>query len=189
MSRHRELETPRLRLRPLEMSDLDRIVEFMGEKDVTKFLLYFSYPLNSEQVAAWLKNVLEANPEYCAYWAITDIESGRLIGITSLTLDCHNRKGDIGYWLDKGHWGRGLMTESCWSVVHYGFDDLKLHRVEISHMIGNIGSQKVIEKLGFQLEGVTREAHYKDGRFMDVKIYGMLDVDFVRTKKRLGEID
>ena len=189
MSRHDKLETSRLILRPLEASDADRIIEFMSVREVTKFLLYFSYPINGEQVKAWLNSVLEAKPEYCAYWAIVDKETGILIGVISLTLDQYNHKGDIGYLMDKDYWGKGLMTEACWSVVSYGFGVLKLHRIDISHMVGNIGSQKVINKLGFQMEGCWREAHFKDGRFVDVKIYGMLEVDYVATKKRLGEAD
>jgi RimJ/RimL family protein N-acetyltransferase len=187
MSRHQVLESQRLRLRPLELSDEDRIVEFMDERDVTKFLLLFTYPINRQFVKAWLGNVLEANPEYCAYWAIEEKDGGMLIGILSLTLDCHNRKGEIGYWLDKGHWGRGYMTEAVWRVAHYGFDTLKLHRLELTHMVGNMASQRVAEKLEFQLEGCWREGHCKDGQFRDVKIYGMLEVDFLRAKKRLGE--
>ncbi|MDR2667725.1 MAG: GNAT family N-acetyltransferase, partial [Puniceicoccales bacterium] len=72
MSRHRELETDRLRLRPLEPTDGDRIATFMAERDVTRYLLYFSYPINIEHVNTWLKNVLDAKPEYCGYWAIVD---------------------------------------------------------------------------------------------------------------------
>ncbi|MDR2667521.1 MAG: GNAT family N-acetyltransferase, partial [Puniceicoccales bacterium] len=114
-------------------------------------------------------------------------EKDLLIGIISLTLDQYNHKGDIGYWMDKSYWGKGLMTEACWRVIRYSFDDLKLHRIDISHMVSNIGSQKVINKLGFQLEGCWREAHFKEGRFVDVKIYGMLEVDYLATKKRFGE--
>jgi ribosomal-protein-alanine N-acetyltransferase len=187
MSRHRELESPRLRLRPLESTDAERITEFMGDRAVTRFLLYFTYPINPEQVRVWLQNVLSLQPEYCAYWAIVDREKDLLIGVTSLTLDSHNRKGEIGYWLDKAFWGKGLMTEAIWRVIHYGFDDLRLHRLDLTHMVENIASRRVAEKLGFQLEGCWREGHYKDGRFMDVKIYGMLEVDYFRAKRRFGE--
>ncbi|MDR0678655.1 MAG: GNAT family N-acetyltransferase [Puniceicoccales bacterium] len=188
MSRHRELKSHRLRLRPLEITDGERITEFMGERAVTKFLLYFTYPINPEQVRAWLQSVLSLQPEQCAYWAIVDQKEDLLIGIASLTLDGPNQKGEIGYWMDKAYWGKGLMTEAIWRVIHYSFDELKLHRLDLTHMVENIASQRVAEKLGFQLEGCWREGHYKDGTFRDVKIYGMLAVDYLRMKKRFGEM-
>jgi RimJ/RimL family protein N-acetyltransferase len=187
VSRHQILETERLLLRPLEESDGDRIAEFMAERAVTEFLLYFSYPLNVTQVHNWLGDVLKASPEQCAYWAIVDRPSNLLIGVLSLTLDSYNRKGEIGYWMDRNFWGRGLMTEAVWRVVHYGFDTLNLHRLELTHMVANVASRRVAEKLGFQLEGCWREGHFKSGQFRDVKIYGMLNVDYCRAKKRFAE--
>jgi RimJ/RimL family protein N-acetyltransferase len=186
---HGILETERLLLRPLETGDEDRIAEFMAERQVTEFLLYFTYPLCRDQVHLWLGNVLKIPPEQAAYWALVDRPSNRLIGILSLTLDTYNRKGEIGYWMDKEFWGRGLMTEAVWRVVHYGFDTLHLHRLELTHMVANGRSRRVAEKLGFQLEGCWREGHYKDGQFRDVRLYGMLDVDYKRTKKRFAEMD
>jgi RimJ/RimL family protein N-acetyltransferase len=184
MSRHKIIETPRLRLRPLEFSDFDRIVEFMGQQSVTDFLLYFTYPIVPEQVREWLKNVIEANPEHCAYWGIIEKSQDKLIGILSLTMDPYNRKTEMGYWLDKDYWGKGYMTEAAWRAIEYVFEDLKLHRVDLTHMQANARSKRVAEKLGFQLEGCWREGHFKNGSYKDVKIYGMLEVDFFRARRK-----
>ncbi|MDR3316592.1 MAG: GNAT family N-acetyltransferase [Puniceicoccales bacterium] len=189
MSQHQVLESTRLQLRPLETSDEDSIVEFMSERKVTEFLLHFGYPICREQVRSWLNNVLSATPEQCGYWALVDKESGRLIGVICLTLDSYNRKGEIGYWMAKNYWGRGLMTEATWRVAQYCFDTLKLHRLELTHMVANKASQRVSEKVGFQLEGCWREGHWKDGQFKDVKIYGMLAVDYERARKRFAAVD
>ncbi|MDR0727662.1 MAG: GNAT family N-acetyltransferase [Puniceicoccales bacterium] len=184
MSRHKVIETPRLRLRPLEFSDFDRIVEFMGQREVTDFLLYFTYPIIPEQVQEWLKNVIEAKPEHCAYWAIVEKSHDELIGIISLTMDPYNHRTEMGYWLDKDCWGQGYMTEVAWRVIEYVFEDLKLHRIDLTHMVANTRSQRVAQKLGFQLEGCWREGHFKDRSYKDVKIYGMLEVDFFRARRK-----
>ncbi|MDR1437740.1 MAG: GNAT family N-acetyltransferase [Puniceicoccales bacterium] len=184
MSRHRKLETERLVLRPLEESDAERIIEFMGEKDVTQYLLFFGYPINEDQVRQWLKNVLGAQPEHCAYWAITLRKTGKLIGVLSLTMDNYHHKTEMGYWSAKEYWGKGYMTEAAWRAIEYSFDELKLHRVELTHMVANKGSQRVAEKLGYQVEGCWREGHHKDGSYKDVKIYGMLRVDYERAKRK-----
>ncbi|MDR2677366.1 MAG: GNAT family N-acetyltransferase [Puniceicoccales bacterium] len=188
MSKHKILETPRLRLRPLEFSDFDRIVEFMGQQSVTDFLLFFTHPIIPEQVREWLKNVIEAKPEQCAYWAIIEKSQDKLIGILSLTMDSFHHKTEMGYWLDRDYWGMGYMPEAAWRSIEYVFEDLKLHRVDLTHMVANIRSQHVAQKLGFQLEGCWREGHFKNGTYKDVKIYGMLEVDYLRARKQRSQM-
>jgi RimJ/RimL family protein N-acetyltransferase len=155
----------------------------MGQRAVTDFLLYFTYPIVPEQVREWLKNILEAKPEHCAYWAIVEKSKGELIGIISLTMDPYNHKTEMGYWLDKDFWGQGYTPEAAWRAIEYVFEDLKLHRIELTHMVANTRSQRVAQKLGFQLEGCWREGHFKNGSYKDVKIYGMLAVDYSRARK------
>jgi RimJ/RimL family protein N-acetyltransferase len=184
MSRHKNLETDRLLMRPFEESDGDRMVEFMGVKGVTDFLLFFTYPIDENQVRQWLKNVLAAKAEYCAYWALIDKKTNVLMGVLSLTMDNYHHKTEMGYWSDREFWGHGYVTEAAWRAIQYCFDELKLHRVELTHMVANKRSQRVAEKLGFQLEGCWREGHLKEGIYRDVKIYGMLHVDYERARRR-----
>jgi RimJ/RimL family protein N-acetyltransferase len=186
-SRHTILETTRLKLRPLEESDGEAIEEFMSVKGVTDYLLFFSYPLQKDSVKNWLRSVLDASAEFCAYWGITHRGEDKVVGIISLTLDNYHHKGEIGFWLAKDRWNRGLMTEATWRVIEYGFETLHLHRIEITHMVENKASRRVVEKLGFQPEGCWREGHYKDGRWRDVSLYGMLDVDYRRSQRRFRD--
>lgn len=85
-----------------------------------------------------------------------------------------HRKASIGYWLDKGHEGKGIMTTSCKLLINYGFTDLKLHRLEISHAQGNERSSKIIKKLGFIHEGHFRKSGLVNGDFVDHEHYGLL---------------
>lgn len=62
----------------------------------------------------------------------------------------------IGYKIDKGHTGRGYMTEAVGRVVQFAFDDLCLHRLEANIMPSNTASQRVVERLGFVKEGFSR---------------------------------
>lgn len=181
------IETERLRLRALTMNDYDGMVEIMSERDVTRFLLFFGYPINPNQVKTWLTTVTSPEENGMIFWAINSKEDDRLLGTIFLTIDNFNRKAEVGYWLAKSHWGRGLMPEAVWAVAQYVFETLKLHRLELTLMEENIGSRRVAEKVGFQWEGTWREGHQKDNTFRDVRIYGMLRVDFDRTRKRLEE--
>ncbi|NLM38699.1 MAG: GNAT family N-acetyltransferase [Firmicutes bacterium] len=73
----------------------------------------------------------------------------------------------LGYRMDKGHQGQGLMTEAVGEVVRYAFDELGLHRLEANIMPRNKASLRVVEKLGFYEEGVGIKYLYINGRWED----------------------
>ncbi len=81
---------------------------------------------------------------------------------------------EIGYWLSEDFQGKGIMTESVKAIIDYGFNTLNLHRIQIKCDSDNINSKFIPERLGFKLEGVTREDHMKGDRFSDGLIYGLL---------------
>lgn len=86
-------------------------------------------------------------------------------------------KTEIGYWIDKSAEGRGIITRACRRLIDYAFDELKLNRIEIRCSAENERSSAVPERLGFRLEGVLREAEFRNGRLHDFKIYGLLADD------------
>jgi len=91
-----------------------------------------------------------------------------------LTLDRHNRKTEIGYWLAVSYQGKGLMTKTCKMLVAYAFVEYQLNRVEIHCAIGYIRSRAIPERLGVTQEGVLREAAWLYDHFVDHVVYGML---------------
>lgn len=183
MSKHRILETERLILRPLAMEDYGAILAFMGAREVTQFLLFFSYPLNEPQLENWLRDVINASPDSFAYWGMIHRGTNRLMGILSLTIDRFHRKAEMGYWIGRDFWGQGLTPEAALAAIDYAFNGLKLHRLELTIHVKNKASQRVAKKLGFQLEGCFRESHFKDGAYWDVNFYGLLPIDVQRLKK------
>lgn len=184
MSRHKILETNRLLLRPLNPDDYGAVFDFMQAREVTQFLLFFGYPLNGSQLEGWLRDVINASPDSFAYWAIIHCESEKLIGILSLTIDRFHHKAEMGYWIGRDFWGQGLATEAVRAAIEYAFNDLQLHRLELTIHVRNKASQNVAKKLGFQLEGCFRESHFKDGSYWDVNFYGLLPIDYGRVKGR-----
>jgi ribosomal-protein-serine acetyltransferase len=85
-----------------------------------------------------------------------------------------NRKAAIGYWIDAAHQGKGIMTRACSAMVTYGFRDLGLHRIEILAGTSNRRSRSIPERLGFQLEGIARQAQLVHGQFIDMAVYSVL---------------
>lgn len=76
------------------------------------------------------------------------------------------------------YWGNGYATEATRLAVTYTFDELNAHRVEAMVQPDNPASERVLEKLGFQKEGVRRDFFYKEGEYKDVRVWGLLADEF-----------
>ncbi len=100
---------------------------------------------------------------------------GKLVGSISFnSVDEINRSGEIGYWLSEKYRGLGIMLKSLQFLIRYGFDVLKLHRLEMKIALNNTKSRVLPEKLGFKKEGILREAKFLNGEFIDYVVYGLL---------------
>lgn len=109
--------------------------------------------------------------------------SGRLAGSIGLVgLDLANRNVKIGYWIGREYQGRGLATLACRAVVNTAFEDLGLKRVEIQAAAENYRSRAVPERLGFKLEGVSRQSTWLYDHFQDMAIYSVLSEEWPRQQ-------
>jgi ribosomal-protein-serine acetyltransferase len=100
---------------------------------------------------------------------------GRIIGALGLSsVDWVSRATSIGYWLDEEHRGRGLMTRAVQALVEHALGEMGLHRVEIRAAEENRRSRAIPERLGFEHEGVLREAERVGGRYHDLVVYGKI---------------
>ncbi len=111
------------------------------------------------------------------------VAGGRIVGVVGFsTIDALNRSAPIGYWLDEAHEGQGAMTAAVAALVDYAFEELALNRVEIRADVENKPSRAIAERLGFQLEGVARQAYRVVGdRYSDDAVYSMLAADHARS--------
>ena len=83
----------------------------------------------------------------------------------------------IGYAMDENYTGKGIATEAVKLVVQFAFETLNLHRVEAFIAPTNISSMRVVEKIGFQQEGLMRELLYINGKWVDHYMYAILQRD------------
>jgi ribosomal-protein-serine acetyltransferase len=88
-----------------------------------------------------------------------------------------NHNYEIGYWMRSDLCGRGLTTEGARAVIDFAFEELGTHRIELHAGTVNKASIRVAEKLGFQREGVLREAGWGANGFHDQYVYGLLARD------------
>jgi ribosomal-protein-alanine N-acetyltransferase len=83
----------------------------------------------------------------------------------------------IGYWLGLPYVGRGYMTEAVRALIPFAFDELKLHRIEAACLPHNHASICVLERNGFQHEGLARRYLKIDGRWQDHLLFALLSED------------
>jgi RimJ/RimL family protein N-acetyltransferase len=148
------IETERLKLRAPQMSDAQRITEFIGDYDVAKMLARAPYPYAIADAKEWLGAI----PERVATGRLFTcaIDQNGLIGV----LGVHDIRqieggkiGELGYWLAKPYWGRGLMSEAASAFVRHAFDALGMAGLISGHLKENHRSGRVLAKLGFRHAG------------------------------------
>ncbi|MGH2915376.1 MAG: GNAT family N-acetyltransferase [Solirubrobacteraceae bacterium] len=104
---------------------------------------------------------------------------GAIVGGAGLNrVDRTNRLANIGYWIAADAQGRGTVTAAARALIDHAFDGWRLNRVEIRAGVGNHRSRAVAERLGFEQEGVLRQAELVGDRFIDHSVYAMLAADW-----------
>jgi RimJ/RimL family protein N-acetyltransferase len=93
-----------------------------------------------------------------------------------------NQVGEVGYWVRTAETGRGYGTEAAAVAIGIGFNELDLHKIVLRIAVGNKGSERIAEKLGFSYEGVLRDEVKVAGRWLDHTSWSMLASEWsVRT--------
>jgi RimJ/RimL family protein N-acetyltransferase len=92
-------------------------------------------------------------------------------------------EGEIGFELDPSHWGQGYATEAVQAVLDFGFTQLSHHRIWSWCIADNIGSARVLEKVGMQREGRQREVEFFKGRWWDRLLYAILDYEWSKSSR------
>ncbi len=153
------LTGPRVALREYGEGDLDAVLRYAADPEVTRYLPWG--PDSPEEAAAFLARVVaQANlrPRTQYEVAVVLRASGELIGAARLGLSpAHGRRGDIGYVVRRDMWRQGVATEAARLLLGFGFAVLGLHRIEATCDPDNVASRRVLEKLGMQFEGRLRD--------------------------------
>lgn len=97
-------------------------------------------------------------------------------------IDWANRNCSLGYWIEQGHAGRGIVSRCCVAMADHLFHGLGIHRVEIRCATANIRSCAIPERLGFQREGVARHAQWCNDRWLDMVVWSMLSDEWKRRQ-------
>lgn len=153
-----QIETERLVLRPLALADLGSLHDVYGDREVMRYIgRGNTYSETVEQSEARLQRLIDHHERHgFSMWAVTDRESGSVMGDGGLILYAHRGpEVELGYRLAKPYWGRGYATELARAWLAYGFDTLGLEQVlGVAHP-ENVASQRVLEKAGMSFRRMT----------------------------------
>ena len=122
-------------------------------------------------------------------WGIVLKVDGRLIGTIDIFKSPAHNAAEIGYAIGKDYWGRGYVTEAAAAVVQLGFEPVGLNRIEARCNPANVGSARVMEKIGMSYEGTIREQVFVKGSYVDLKLYSILEREYHAGKDRVVQGD
>ena len=169
------LRTQRLLLRQLHPADAADVFGFRSDGEVQK---YNSEPMT--HISQSLELVYQMLEGYASQkslcWGVTLHEENRVIGLFTLnSWDTWHRHAEIGYDLARAYWGQGLASEALDALLRFAFEAMELNHIEADTLAVNSASVRLLDRLGFQLEGVRREYILEaDGLYYDSAIYGLL---------------
>lgn len=176
------LETTRLVLRPFAIADARRVQELAGDSKIAETTATVPHPYLDGMAEEWIgKHDGWFKSGSSVQFAIVLKKSNELIGCIDLIgISKANQKAEVGYWVGVDFWNAGFCTEAMKAVVSYGFDSLNLNKITSRHMSTNPASGRVMQKAGLVQEGLLRQEFFKNGRFVDMYVYGILREDFER---------
>lgn len=173
-----ELTTERLILREFKAEDWPAVLAYQEDP---RYLRYYPWEERTPRaVQAFVRAFLDQQrerPRTKFQLAITLRTTHRLIGSCGIRRESAHA-GDIGYEIAPRHWGRGYATEAAGAVVAFGFAELALHRIGAWCIAENVGSARVLEKLGMRLEGRLRDQKRFKGRWWDALVFALLEEEW-----------
>jgi len=172
------LETKRLVLRELRPEDAEAIFGIFGDEEVMRYrdMPVFTHLESARQLIEQMRSHCELGEE--THWGITFKEDDHVVGICGYSWHLGRQFGAIGYDLARLYWKQGIMTEAVQALLRFGFEVRNLHRVEARVRMGNDASMRLLQKLGFQEEGILREALFLNNHFFSIKVFSLLKSEY-----------
>jgi RimJ/RimL family protein N-acetyltransferase len=160
-------------LRPWSLDDIPSLLKYANNYQIAKNLTnQFPHPYTEQDGRNFINMASSANP--LRIFAIeVNGEAAGGIGVHPQS-DIHVKCAEMGYWLAEPYWGSGIMTAAVKEMVIYAFDNFDIIRLYARPFSSNTGSQRVLEKAGFELEARLKKSVFKYGEVLDELIYSIV---------------
>ncbi len=179
------LETDRLILRRLELSDAPVIQELAGTREVAEMTLLIPHPYPDDAAEPFIRSTWEsaaAGKEFT--FAITRKADALFLGIISIHGNPTHNRAEIGYWIGVPYWSNGYATEAAKAVIAFGFEKLNYNRIHAGYFTKNPASRRVQEKAGMTFEGVLRQDVIRWGIYQDHGMCAILREEYFGAKSQ-----
>lgn len=166
-------QSEEIRLRSLITEDAESIASLLNNKKIWDNLRdYIPFPYYKKDAEAFIVSTLSQSP--ASTFAITFQDN--LCGIIGLVIqkDVHRLSAELGYWIGESYWGKGIATKAVNLITQYGFDELELQRIFAGAFEHNKASQRVLEKCGYNFEGIAKNSIIKNDIIMNEHIYAIV---------------
>lgn len=178
-----QLETPTLYLREMNEDDAADLLAVFADEEVTRFYDLYAYQTEGEALELIDFFTESFEVERSIRWGIARKADNRIVGTCGFVW-LRRFRGEIGYELNRAFWRQGIMKEALAAIIQFGFEQLKLNRIEALVMVGNEASASLLRSLGFQEEGTLREHDYFKGRFHDMRCFALLRREWSEREAR-----
>ena len=162
--------------------DLDAYVSWLNDSDTTRYMGSGNTTTTADDLRRYIRSF--ENAEDGMLLGIFDRETEAHVGnVTLQTIDWHNRRGELGILLGESSARcKGFATEAVGLVVEDAFTRLDLHRLTAGYVLGNEGSRRLFEKLGFKVEGTLREHFLLGDTYLDCDRVGLLRSEWLEVR-------
>ena len=168
-----------VRLRPIERDDLPRFVEWFGDPGVRRHLtIYLPFSLSQEE--RWFENLMGRLERQKDVLLAIETADGVHIGSLGLhDINWKDRCAELGIVIgDKAYWGQGYGADAIQALLGVAFGEMNLHRVFLRVDADNARGIRCYEKCGFQREGISRQAVFREGAYYDQYVMSILELEF-----------
>ena len=161
------------------MEDVENLTLILSNKKVQENLRDgLPYPYTIEDAKEYISSMLSADENQTYAFAITiDDRAVGSIAVSRLS-NIHFRTAEMGYCIAESYWGMGIGTDAIKQTCSYIFENTDIIRIFAEPFSYNKASCRILEKSGFQCEGILRKNAVKNGSEIDMKMYALLKEDF-----------
>ncbi len=164
------LETERLILRPLDLTDAGAVQKFAGNYNIAKSTMNIPHPYEDGMAEAWIDSQDKKwTEEDLVNFAIINKSTDQLMGVVGLVARKETTAG-IGYWIGEPFWRNGYCTEATKALIDFCFKHLNINRLEAEYLVTNPASGRVMQKAGMTFKG-TKTIKDRDGDDALLNVY------------------
>jgi len=162
-------------LRLFRKSDYKSLANNINDKEIFRQTLHIPYPYRQNDAKKWLKRTTTEYQKKPLRNLNLAIEiNGEVSGCISLRKIEKEHKAELGYWLARKHWGKGIMSRAVLSMTNFAFNELKLRKVYACVFTGNIGSAKVLTRNSYKKERLLKKHVMKGDKLKNEYLFSKI---------------